>query len=248
MRQFEMELLTPKAADNGEVVLQLHGGGYIAKIRNAYRDFAVRYSKIDQYRVLSVDYRVAPQHPYPAAFQDAIEAYRWLLYSGFSGDRIILAGDSAGGGLVLALAMYLRDQSMPLPKKLVMMSPWTDLTASGPSYQENYENDPLFGNTRESMIYNGDYAGKQDPKLPYISPLFGDFHGLPPMLFQVGSLEMLLSDSVLAAQKAKEAGCDVTLTVYQDMFHVFQLSMDKLAESRHGMRWQHFLVNDDRNI
>ena len=96
MRQFEMELLTPKAADNGEVVLQLHGGGYIAKIRNAYRDFAVRYSKIDQYRVLSVDYRVAPQHPYPAAFQDAIEAYRWLLYSGFSGDRIILAGDSAG--------------------------------------------------------------------------------------------------------------------------------------------------------
>lgn len=177
MRQFEMELLTPKAADNGEVVLQLHGGGYIAKIRNAYRDFAVRYSKIDQYRVLSVDYRVAPQHPYPAAFQDALEAYRWLLYSGFSGDRIILAGDSAGGGLVLALAMYLRDQSMPLPKKLVMMSPWTDLTASGPSYQENYENDPLFGNTRESMIYNGEYAGKQDPKLPYISPLFGDFHG-----------------------------------------------------------------------
>mgnify|MGYP004610041283 CR=1 FL=1 len=147
-------------------------------------------------------------------------------------DRIILAGDSAGGGLVLALAMYLRDQSMPLPKKLVMMSPWTDLTASGPSYQENYENDPLFGNTRESMIYNGEYAGKQDPKHPYISPLFGDFHGLPPMLFQVGSLEMLLSDSVLAAQKAKEAGCDVTLTVYQDMFHVFQLSMDKLAESR----------------
>ena len=154
------------------------------------------------------------------------------MYSGFSGDRIILAGDSAGGGLVLALAMYLRDQSMPLPKKLVMMSPWTDLTASGPSYQENYENDPLFGNTRESMIYNGEYAGKQDPKLPYISPLFGDFRGLPPMLFQVGSLEMLLSDSVLAAQKAKEAGCDVTLTVYQDMFHVFQLSMDKLAESR----------------
>lgn len=184
-------------------MLQLHGGGYIAKIRNAYRDFAVRYSKIDQYRVLSVDYRVAPQHTYPAAFQDALEAYRWLLYSGFSGDRIILAGDSAGGGLVLALAMYLRDQSMPLPKKLVMMSPWTDLTASGPSYQENYENDPLFGNTRESMIYNGEYAGKQDPKLPYISPLFGDFHGLPPMLFQVGSLEMLLSDSVLAAAEGE---------------------------------------------
>jgi len=175
---------------------------------------------------------VAPEHPYPAAFQDAADAYRWLLYSGFTGDRIILAGDSAGGGLVLALAMYLRDQGMPMPEKLVMMSPWTDLTASGASYQDNYERDPLFGNTRESMIYNGDYVGKQDPALPYISPLFGDFHGLPPMLFQVGDLEMLLSDSVLAAKKAKEAGCDVKLSVYKDMFHVFQLSMDKLEESR----------------
>lgn len=232
MRQFEMELLTPKAEDCGEVILQLHGGGYIAKIRNAYRDFAVRYSQIKEFRVLSVDYRVAPEHPYPAAFQDALEAYRWLLYSGFTGDRIILAGDSAGGGLVLALAMYLRDQGMPLPQKLVMMSPWTDLTASGPSYEENYEKDPLFGNTRESMIYNGEYVGKENPKLPYISPLFGDFAGLPPMLFQVGSLEMLLSDSVVAAEKAKKAGCDVTLTVYPEMFHVFQLSMDKLAESR----------------
>jgi len=113
-----------------------------------------------------------------------------------------------------------------------MMSPWTDLTASGPSYQENYEKDPLFGNTRESMIYNGAYVGKENPKLPYISPLFGDFTGLPPMLFQAGSLEMLLSDSVVAAEKAKRAGCDVTLTVYPEMFHVFQLSMDKLAESR----------------
>ena len=113
-----------------------------------------------------------------------------------------------------------------------MMSPWTDLTASGPSYEENYDKDPLFGNTRESMIYNGEYVGNADPKLPYISPLYGDFNGLPPMLFQVGSLEMLLSDSELAAEKAKEAGCDVTLTVYPDMFHVFQLSMDKLSESR----------------
>ena len=121
---------------------------------------------------------------------------------------------------------------MPLPQKLIMMSPWTDLTASGPSYQENYEKDPLFGNTRESMIYNGEYVGKENPKLPYISPLFGDFTGLPPMLFQAGSLEMLLSDSVVAAEKAKRAGCDVTLTVYPEMFNVFQLSMDKLAESR----------------
>ena len=233
MKHFEMELLSPENMGSRFVVLQLHGGGYIGKMRNVYRNFAKEYCEMrGGIKTLSIDYRVAPKNPFPAALDDAVAAYKWLLATGYEGRDIIIAGDSAGGGLVLALAMYLRDQSMPLPKKLVMMSPWTDLTASGPSYQENYENDPLFGNTRESMIYNGEYAGKQDPKLPYISPLFGDFHGLPPMLFQVGSLEMLLSDSVLAAQKAKEAGCDVTLTVYQDMFHVFQLSMDKLAESR----------------
>ena len=236
MRQFEMELLTPKAADNGEVVLQLHGGGYIAKIRNAYRDFAVRYSKIDQYRVLSVDYRVAPQHPYPAAFQDALEAYRWLLYSGFSGDRIILAGDSAGGGLVLALAMYLRDQSMPLPKKLVLMSPWTDLAATGDSYEINFEKDPLFGNTTDSMIYSNAYYGENDPKTPYISPLYGNYEGFPPMLFQVGGAEMLLSDSARAAKKAKAAGCEVQLTIYDEMFHVFQLGMKKMKESREAWK------------
>lgn len=233
MEHFEMELLTPKVEDCGEVVLQLHGGGYIAGIRNAYRDFAVRYSMQEKKRrVLSVDYRVAPEHRYPAALEDAVAAYQWLLDAGYVGRQIIVVGDSAGGGLALALAMYVRDHGMPLPQKMVLMSPWTDLTASGASYQENYERDPLFGNTRESMIYNGEYVGEQDPTQPYISPLFGDFSGLPPMLFQVGGLEMLLSDSTAAAKKAEEAGCQVELTVYEGMFHVFQLSMDMLPESQ----------------
>ena len=233
MRQFEMELLTPKEEDCGEVILQLLRGWDISQ-RSVMLigNFAVRYS-----RSRGIEY-----FPWITAWHRNIlilQHFRmhWRLIAGcyipdLPGDRIILAGDSAGGGLVLALAMYLRDQGMPLPQKLIMMSPWTDLTASGPSYQENYGKDPLFGNTRESMIYNGEYVGKENPKLPYISPLFGDFTGLPPMLFQAGSLEMLLSDSVVAAEKAKRAGCDVTLTVYPEMFHVFQLSMDKLAESR----------------
>lgn len=232
MKYFDMELLTPPQEDCGEVVLQLHGGGYIGKIRNAYRNFAVLYSQMPGFRkVLSIDYRVAPENPYPAALSDALTSYRWLLHSGYLGKKIILAGDSAGGGLALALAMYLRDHRMPMPGKLVLMSPWTDLTASGPSYEENYEKDPLFGNTRESMIYNGEYVGLNDPKTPYISPLFGDFTGLPPMLFQVGSIEMLLSDSVSAAKKAEEAGCRTKLTVYEGMFHVFQMGMKRLPES-----------------
>lgn len=237
MHHFEMELLTPPWEDCGEVVLQLHGGGYIGKMRNVYRDFAVLYSQMKGYRkVLSVDYRVAPGNPYPAALVDALAAYQWLLDVGYRGNQIILAGDSAGGGLALALGLYLRDNRLPLPKCLVMMSPWTDLTASGDSYTENYEKDPLFGNTRESMIYNGEYVADHDPKDPYMSPLFGDYTGLPPMLFQVGSIEMLLSDTLSAAEKARKAGCEVRQTVYEGMFHVFQMGLMRMPESEEAWK------------
>lgn len=254
MPNFSMELLLHQIGDNAgdfeqvdtaerlltenrEVVLQLHGGGYIGKIRNAYRDFAVLYAKMPGERaVLSVDYRVAPENPYPAALEDACAAYEWLLEMGCTSDKIIVAGDSAGGGLALALCLYLKDKKKPLPKKLVLMSPWTDLAATGDSYETNFEKDPLFGNTTDSMIYNNAYYGDNDPKLPYISPLYGDYEGLPPMLFQVGGAEMLLSDSVRAAKKAKAAGCEVHLTVYDEMFHVFQLGMKMMKESRNAWK------------
>lgn len=223
--------------ENREVVLQLHGGGYVGKIKNAYRDFAVLYAKMPGERaVLSVDYRVAPEDPYPAALEDACAAYQWLLEMGCKGDQIIVAGDSAGGGLALALCLYLKDKGEALPKKLVLMSPWTDLAATGDSYETNFEKDPLFGNTTDSMIYSNAYYGENDPKLPYISPLYGDYEGLPPMLFQVGGAEMLLSDSARAAKKAKAAGCEVQLTIYDGMFHVFQLGMKKMKESREAWR------------
>ena len=227
-----MEMLTTPKVNSGYVLLQLHGGGYIGKIRNVYRSFAKEYSDMcGGMKVLSIDYRVAPKHPYPAALQDAIASYNWLLSLGYKGNDIIVAGDSAGGGLALALSQYLRDHSMELPAGLVLMSPWTDLTASGESYDYNYEKDPLFGNTRDSMIYNGEYIGKYDPSIPYISPIFGDFKNLPPMLFQVGSIEMLLSDSVDAAKKAEQAGCSVNLSVYEGMFHVFQMGLGMFEES-----------------
>lgn len=237
MKKFDMELLMPPKVNSECIILQLHGGGYIGKMRNVYRSFARYYSDMrGGMKVLTIDYRVAPENPYPAALHDALTAYKWLLGLGYKGKNIILAGDSAGGGLALALSEYLRDNAIDLPAALVLMSPWTDLTASGTSYETNYELDPMFGNTRESMIYNGEYIADNEPDNPYISPMFGEFKGLPPMLFQVGSVEMLLSDSVDAAKKAKDAGCDVKINVYDGMFHVFQMALDMLPESQQA--WQ----------
>lgn len=234
MENFSMKFLTKAVNPRlDKVVLQLHGGGYIAKIRNIYYTFAVYYCDAgDGIAVLSPDYRVAPEDPYPAALEDAIASYQWLLDRGWKGEQIILAGDSAGGGLAMALTMYLRDHEMPLPCGIVAMSPWTDVTASGESYSLNYELDPLFGNTKESMIYVNDYPGEHDKKDPYISPIFGNFREFPPMLIQVGSTEMLLSDSITAAGMADIAGVEVRLSIYDDMFHVFQMSGMILPESK----------------
>lgn len=229
----QLELLTPPAAESELVLLQLHGGGYVGKMTNIYRNFAVKYSGMrGGMKVCSVDYRVAPKHPYPAALHDAYLGYCFLRNLGYRGEQIIFAGDSAGGGLALALCAYLKDQGKELPKALVLLSPWTDLTASGDSYTDNYEKDPLFGNTRESMIYRGDYPGKENPAHPYISPRFAEYEGFPKMLFQVGSIEMLLSDTTDVVQIAREAKCDVQMTIYEGMFHEFQQAMDKLPESK----------------
>lgn len=236
--QFVMEYLKPKQAVTGRVILQLHGGGYIGPMKNIYRRFAVKYSQISfGADVLTPDYRVAPEHPYPAALEDAITGYNWLLQQGWQEHEIVVAGDSAGGGLALALCMYLKNpKSKASGLGLICMSPWTDMTQSGASYDFNYERDPLFGNTRDSLIYSKDYIQDEDPTNPYISPLYGNFSGFPPMLIQVGSYEMLLSDSELVAEKAKHAGCKVRLSVYEGMFHIFQMAMLMIPESKHA--WQ----------
>ena len=231
---FGMEYLRPKKGNSGRVILQLHGGGYIGPMKNIYRTMAVRYSKLLQGGdVLTIDYRVAPVHKYPAALEDAVSAYIWLINEQeYNPDKIMIVGDSAGGGLSLALLMYLRDHDMPLPNGVVLMSPWTDLTCSGESHTFNFERDPLFGNTKESMLYDSDYIGEHDPTIPYISPLFGEFKGLPHMLYQVGSYEMLLSDSEMAHNKALVAGCNSKLSIYEGMFHEFQMSLNLIPESK----------------
>ena len=234
MEHFNMEYLELKENPNTDyIILQLHGGGYIGGMRNAYRMFAGLYNEVSHgMSVLTPDYRVAPENPYPAAIQDAYEAYCYLLNCGWSSEQIILAGDSAGGGLAMALCHYLKDSGMQLPRGMIAMSPWTDLTASGESYDTNYEKDPLFGKTRDSMIYNKDYVGEKNPMNAYISPLFGDFREFPPMLLQVGSYEMLLSDSISVAAKAREQGVKVRLSIYEGMFHIFQMAAKLLPESK----------------
>lgn len=234
MENFSMKLLSLKENPGQDyVILQLHGGGYMGAVRNAYYVFAGLYNEVSKgCNVLTPDYRVAPEHPYPAALEDALASYQWLLDKGYYGEQIIVAGDSAGGGLAMALCMYLKDHHMPMPGGVIAMSPWTDLTASGESYTTNYEKDPLFGNTKESLIYVNDYAGNHDKMDCYISPLFGDFRGFPPMLIQVGSLEMLLSDSVSVAAKARQQGIRVRLSIYEGMFHVFQMAYLNIPESK----------------
>ena len=235
-KNYKMEMLSPVEGECDWVVLQLHGGGYVSAFKNNYRTMAGLYSEVCPGAcVLSVDYRVAPEHPYPAALEDAIDAYQWLLDEGFEAKHIFLAGDSAGGGLSLALVMYLREHNILLPAGIVLMSPWADLTASGASYDDNYEVDIVFGNRRDSLIYGNQNSDGSDPKDPHISPVYGEFNGFPPMLIQVGSEEMLLDDSKKVAAKAKQAGVSVRYSEYPGMFHVFQMAAKSMPEA--GKAW-----------
>jgi acetyl esterase/lipase len=234
MDGFSMKMLSSKEnPDLDHVILQLHGGGYMGSIRNAYYVFAGLYNEVSKgMNVLCPDYRVAPENPYPAALEDAVASYKWLLTRGYMAENIVVAGDSAGGGLAMALCMYLRDNGLPMPGGIVAMSPWTDLTASGASYEENFDKDPLYGGTKESLIYINAYPGDHDKTDPYISPAFGSFKDFPPMLIQVGSNEMLLSDSEVVAAKARDEGVKVRLHIYEGMFHVFQMAYTAIPESK----------------
>ena len=234
MGNFSMKLLDSKMNPNMDhVILQLHGGGYVGAIRNKYYVFAGLYNEVSKgCSVLTPDYRVAPEHPYPAALEDALAAYEWLLARGFAGKQIILAGDSAGGGLAMSLTMTLREKQLPMPGGIIAMSPWTDMTLSGASYETNFEVDPLFGGTRDSMVFDNPYPGSMDKSDWHLSPLFGDFSDFPPMLIQVGSLEMLLDDAQKAAAKARSQGVKVRCSVYEGMFHVFQMAYLSIPESR----------------
>jgi acetyl esterase/lipase len=211
-------------------VLYLHGGGYCLGSLASHRALVARLSAEAKARVLSVDYRLAPEHPYPAAVDDAVAAYRWLLSEGVAADRIAIAGDSAGGGLTLATLLALKDAGDALPAAAVPLSPWTDLEGTGESVRTRAAVDLMIQADR--LKESADlYANGVDLREPRLSPLHGDYTGLPPLLIQVGDAEVLLDDATRVAAIATGAGVDVTLEVWDEMPHVFQAFIGILPEA-----------------
>lgn len=204
------------------VILYLHGGAYALGSISTHREFVARLARAAGMRGLAINYRLAPEHPFPAAMEDATAAYEWLLGIGVEPSRIVVAGDSAGGGLALAALVALRDTGKPLPAGAVCISPWTDLTLSGASVQSKAHLDCVLDPDSLEM-YARLYAGERDRTSPLISPLYADLSDLPPLLMQVGTDEILLDDATRCAAKARQAGVSVSLEVWDEMFHVFQL-------------------------
>jgi acetyl esterase/lipase len=182
-------------------------------------------------RALSINYRLAPEHPFPEGLEDCISAYRWLLSRGYFAKKIIVAGDSAGGNLALALLIALRDLGEPLPAGAVAISPATDLAFTGKSVITNRHIDPIFSNMGPNTIIQ-DYIKENDPHNPLISPLYADLTGLPPILIHVGDHEILLDDAVRLSEQANHYGVDATTIVWPGMFHVFQIFTPYLPEAR----------------
>jgi acetyl esterase/lipase len=246
LRQFNVngvpvDMLVKENGNKDKIILQFHGGAYIMRYFDYYRIIAYKYSRISKdASVVSIDYRTAPNHTFPDALNDALKVWDWLLDNGYKEENIIVVGDSAGGNLALSMTMKLRDDERKLPKALVLMSPWTDLNYEGESYIYNMYNDPLFGKkhgkkeTKSETMHHQlrAYAGNTDYKYKYLSPAYGEFHHFPAMLIQVGSYEVLESDSIIVYRKAKQENVDVRLTRYFGMFHDFQMLLNFMPESK----------------
>jgi epsilon-lactone hydrolase len=216
--------------DEQRVLLYLHGGGFIAHLPTAYREFSRRLGAALKARVLLPDYRLAPEHPFPAGSDDCLEAYRWLLAQSVDPKRIVIGGDSAGGNLALATAIRIRDAALPPPACVVMLSPSTDLTGLSASLNYNQDQDPML--VPEALEFvRTTYAPARDLCHPWISPIYDGLAHLPPLLFHAGSTELLVDDSIRAADKARWAGVPVEIRIWPDMPHVFQM-MSVLPEAR----------------
>lgn len=227
------ELLVPDRARSDRAILYLHGGGYASGSLASHRGLAVRLAVAARAPVLSVGYRLAPEHPFPAAFDDALAAYRWLRAEDPS-RRLAVAGDSAGGGLACALIAALRDAGEPMPVALAAFSPWADLALTGESIDRLAGVDPIFD--RESLrSFAVLYYGDRDPRDPRISPLYGDLSGFPPTLIQVGAAEVMLDDSTRLAERLRAGGAPVELDVWPEMIHGWQLFAGMLPEGEEAL-------------
>jgi acetyl esterase/lipase len=216
--------------DRQRAFLLLHGGGYNSGSPRTHRRMAANLSRAAHARVLTPDYRLAPEHPFPAAVTDALKAYGFLLEQGYSEDRIVVGGDSAGGGLTLSLLLALREAGAKMPRCAVVLSPWTDLSCSSPTYKKLRDLDPAI--TKEGLSESGLwYAGGRDPRDPMASPLFADLRGLPPVLVHVGGDETMLDDSRIFAERARAAGVSVSFKIYDGMWHVHHSGAPEVPEA-----------------
>ncbi|WP_321794311.1 alpha/beta hydrolase [Caballeronia sp. J97] len=227
------EWLTPPTNPRA-TILYLHGGGYYFCSPRSHRAITFGLAERSNARVFSLDYRLAPEHRFPAALDDSVAAYRRLLEDGVSAQSIAIAGDSAGGGLALATLLALRDAGDPLPAAAVVFSPWTDLTSGGESMRTNEGRDPMYHASIFPRVA-AQYLGAGDARNPYASPIFGEFEGLPPLLIQVGDTELLLDDSTRVAAKARAAGVRVELEIWRDVPHIFQIWSPFMPEARDAL-------------
>jgi monoterpene epsilon-lactone hydrolase len=227
------EWISPANTPPDMAILYFHGGGFRLGSVASHRDLIAQIAFASGCRVLAINYRLAPEHRFPAALDDALAAYGWMLDRGLKPDNIAFAGDSAGGNLVLSAMLVLRERGLPLPAAAVLMSPWTDLGATGASYVSRAEADPIHQRPMILALAKNYLGGQGDPCDPLVSPLYADLRGLPPLLIQVGDRETVLDDSVMFADLARAAGVDVTLEVWDGMIHVFQ--MFELPEARQAI-------------
>ena len=215
-------------------ILFLHGGAYVTGSPTLYRHITWRLASAARAAVVAIDYRLAPEHPYPAALDDALAAWQGLLADGGDPRRMTILGASAGGGLALALALRLRDARLALPAAIVALSPWTDLALTGASCRLNAAADPM-QNAADLPFLAAQYLSGTDPRDPCASPLYGDHTGLPPTLIQVGSDEILRDDAVRIAEGMRRAGCDVTLEIWKRMPHVWHAFAPILPEANRAI-------------
>ena len=234
------EWIIPQDSLPGRVLLYLHGGGFVFGLTPQHLQMGAYLAQKMGMPILMVDYRLAPDHPFPAALEDCIEAYCWLLKQGFSAQSIVIAGDSAGGNLTITSLMKLRDSGIPLPAAAACLSPVTDLTEKG-SKNKNFK-DPLLP-PKAARFYTESYVRDNDPHIPMISPVFGDLRRLPPLLVHVGEDEILREDAVRIVDRAKADGVDVRLEIYPRMWHVWQLflALPQAVQSLDDI--SHFLVS-----
>jgi epsilon-lactone hydrolase len=228
------EWLIPDNSASDRALLYLHGGGYIHGSIKSHREMASQIAASAGCRALIIDYRRAPENKFPAAVEDAVASYRWLLSQGYEPGETAIAGDSAGGGLTVATMVSLRDSGDPLPAAAMMLSPWTDLELIGESCKTVGWRDPLIS-TRLLRKYTRMYMGGKDPRDPLASPIYADLKGLPPLCIQVGTCEILLDDAKRLAERAEQDGVSVELDVYEDMFHVWHFFSPMVPESKEAI-------------